>query len=88
MEDMSREEIDKSLVLESDFDVPSFDGKKIFVRLNKANDSRITSYNVCYTKLLRLNSRIIANSRCPAIFYIEALKKRKNLVRFFIQILL
>ena len=39
MEDVSREEIDKSLALESDFAVPSFDGKKIFIRLNKAKDT-------------------------------------------------
>lgn len=38
MGDLSREEIDASLALESDISVTSFDGKKIFVRLNKANN--------------------------------------------------
>lgn len=39
MQDISREEIDKSLSREKDFDVIAADGKKIFVRLNRAGDS-------------------------------------------------
>ncbi len=38
MEDLSREDLDKSLALETDFHVVGFDGKKIFVRLNKAGE--------------------------------------------------
>ncbi|MDY0029948.1 MAG: alpha/beta hydrolase [Pseudobdellovibrionaceae bacterium] len=38
MEDISREDIDASLERESDFDIPAFDGKKIFVRLNKSGN--------------------------------------------------
>ena len=45
---------DGSLLFSRALDVPEVErAREDFFRLNRENENRITSYNVCYTKLLR-----------------------------------